>query len=204
MIQSCKNHPICWSTKRKFGSTNIITLRIVTNQDGWNCQISKVIVVLTRWICTIRLIFKPNKSFREQMWCDLRESVGSRIHDIFRFLLIEVFIRRGTFCWKPNLNQTSGSKVIAIERFSKQLKTKEMHSLFWLYLTINATDFRLILLDRNTNDDSLPVVLQITKVSWTVSDLLMISRWTLLTDNLPDTYKQQTINTQITFMYIRK
>ncbi len=31
--------------------------------------------------------------------------------------LIEVLIRRGTFCWKPNLRWTSGSKVIAIERF---------------------------------------------------------------------------------------
>ncbi len=28
-----------------------------------------------------------------------------------------------------------------------------MHSLFWLYLTINAPDFRLILLDRNTYED---------------------------------------------------
>ncbi len=38
------------------------------------------------------------------------------------FYLIEIRIRRGTFCWKPHLNQTSGSKVIAIERFSKQQK----------------------------------------------------------------------------------
>ncbi len=53
------------------------------------------------------------------MWCDLGESVGSRTCDIFSFLfvLIEVFITRGTFCWKPHLNRTSGSKVIAIERF---------------------------------------------------------------------------------------
>ncbi len=27
-----------------------------------------------------------------------------------------------------------------------------MHSFFWLYLTINAPDFRLIPLDRNTYD----------------------------------------------------
>ena len=66
------------------------------------------------------------------------------------FYLIEVFIKRCTFCWKPHLNHTSGPKVIAIERFSKQQKTKEMHSFFWLYLTINAPDFRLIPLDRNT------------------------------------------------------
>ena len=38
----------------------------------------------------------------------------------------------------------------AIEGFSGQLKTKEIHSFFWLYLTINAPDFRLIPLDRNT------------------------------------------------------
>ncbi len=30
------------------------------------------------------------------------------------------------------------------------MKTKEMHSFFWLYLTINAPDFQLIPLDRNT------------------------------------------------------
>ncbi len=66
------------------------------------------------------------------------------------FYLNKVFIRRGTFCWKPHLNWTSGSKVTAIERLSKQQKTKEMLSFFWLYLAINATDFRLILLDHNT------------------------------------------------------
>ena len=36
------------------------------------------------------------------------------------FYLIEVLIRRGTVCWKPYLNRTSFSKVLAIERFSKQ------------------------------------------------------------------------------------
>ncbi len=69
------------------------------------------------------------------------------------FYLIEILIRRGTFCWKPHLNRTSGSKVIAIERFSKQWKTKEMHSFFWLYLKFKAPDFQLIPLDRNTNVD---------------------------------------------------
>ena len=29
------------------------------------------------------------------------------------FYLIEVFIWRGTFCWKPHLNRTSGSKVMS-------------------------------------------------------------------------------------------
>ncbi len=48
------------------------------------------------------------------MWCDLGELVGSQTCDI------EVLIRRGTCCWKPHLNRTSCSKVIAIERFSKQ------------------------------------------------------------------------------------
>ena len=37
--------------------------------------------------------------------------------------LVEILIRRGTFCRKPHLNRTSGSKVITIEIFSKQLKT---------------------------------------------------------------------------------
>ncbi len=46
--------------------------------------------------------------------------------------------------------KTSGSKVIAIVRFSEQKRTKEMHYIFWLKLTINALEFRLIPLDRNT------------------------------------------------------
>ncbi len=38
-------------------------------------------------------------------------------------------------------------KVMSIWRI---LKTKEIHSFLWLYLTINAPNFRLISLDRNT------------------------------------------------------
>ncbi len=37
---------------------------------------------------------------------------------------------RGTFCWKPHLNQTSGSKVIAIEGFSKTIDNKRNAFLF--------------------------------------------------------------------------
>ncbi len=37
-----------------------------------------------------------------------------------------------------------------IEGFSKQKKIKEIHSFFWLYLTINAPNFWLIPLDCNT------------------------------------------------------
>ncbi len=86
------------------------------------------------------------------------ESIRSRTCDIFSFHLIEVLIR-GTFCRKPHLNRSSGSEVIAIERFSKQQKTKEMHSFFWLYLTINASDFRLISLDHKHIFLKVPVLI---------------------------------------------
>ncbi len=61
------------------------------------------------------------------MWCDLEESVGSRTCDIFSFLFIEFLVRRATFWWQPHLNRTSGSNVIAIERFSKK-KNKHTHT----------------------------------------------------------------------------
>ncbi len=51
--------------------------------------------------------------------CDANQSEVEHV-TFSAFYLIEVLIKRGTFCWKPNLNQTSGSKVVAIERFSKQ------------------------------------------------------------------------------------
>ncbi len=40
-----------------------------------------------------------------------------------------------------------------IEGFSEQWKTIEIHFFFWLYLIINAADFWLVLLDRNTKAD---------------------------------------------------
>ncbi len=52
-------------------------------------------------------------------------------------------------CWKPCLNRTSGSKVVAIERFSKQWKTKEINAFFFLAVFHNQF-FRLIPLERNT------------------------------------------------------
>ena len=39
----------------------------------------------------------------------------------------------------------------AIEGFSEQWKTIEIHFFFWIYLLINAANFRLIPLDRNTH-----------------------------------------------------
>ncbi len=70
----------------------------------------------------------------------------------FPFLyLFEILIKRGTFCCKPLVNRTSGFKVISNWMILKTIeKKKEMHSFYWLYLTINAPDFRLIPLDRNT------------------------------------------------------
>ncbi len=52
---------------------------------------------------------------------------------------------RGTFCWKPHLNWTSGYKVMSNWRILKTIK----HS-FWLCLKINAPNFWLIPLDFNT------------------------------------------------------
>ncbi len=45
----------------------------------------------------------------------LAKSVGTRTSDNFTFLfqVIEVLIWRGTFCGKPHLNQSSGSKVMS-------------------------------------------------------------------------------------------
>ncbi len=84
------------------------------------------------------------------MWYNLRESVGSQTCDIFSLL----------FDWSPHkeryiLLETPHESDLWFQSYSnwkilKTIKTKEMHFLFWLYLTINAPDFRLIPLDHNT------------------------------------------------------
>ncbi len=79
------------------------------------------------------------------MWCDLAGSVGTRICNIFSFL----------FDWKPHLNQSSGSKVMSNWRVLRTIENNRNRNVFfWLYLTINAADFWLILLDRNTYFDT--------------------------------------------------
>ena len=51
----------------------------------------------------------------KNMWCDLEKSVGTRICDIFSFLIdwsahLEI---RGAFCWKTHLNRSISSKVMS-------------------------------------------------------------------------------------------
>ncbi len=58
------------------------------------------------------------------------------------FYLIKVVIRKGSFCWKPHLNRSCGSKAMSDWRI---LRTIEINFCFWL------SDFWLISLDRNTN-----------------------------------------------------
>ena len=68
------------------------------------------------------------------------------------FYLIEVLIRRGTFCWKPHLIGAVVPKLYQLKDYQTNRKeNKCMNSYFWLYLTISARNFRLILLDCNTN-----------------------------------------------------
>ena len=52
------------------------------------------------------------------------------------FYLIEVLIWSGTFCWKPRLNQTSGSKVMSNWRMLKTIENK-INSFLWLSLSHN-------------------------------------------------------------------
>ncbi len=46
------------------------------------------------------------------------------------FYLIELLIWRGTFCWKPHLNRTSGSKVMSNWRILKTIENKRNSFLF--------------------------------------------------------------------------
>ncbi len=109
-----------------------------------------------KWFCIKRslkffpeFIFPVLQAF-SQLWCDLVESVGTETCDIFSFPLIEVLIWRGTFCRKPHLNRSSGPKAMSNWMILRTIENKNSYSFFWLYLTINAPDFRLIPLDRHT------------------------------------------------------
>ena len=80
-------------------------------------------------------------------WCNLGESVGSRTRDIFSFLFdcnahLEKYI-----LLKSSLESVQWSQ--GYEQM-KILRTIEICFFLWLYLTINAADFWLIPLDRNT------------------------------------------------------
>ncbi len=98
-------------------------------------------------VSTVKFTFQNELYFIEihHRSCDLGKTVGTRTGDIFSFLLIliGVLILRCTFCWKPRL----GRSVMSNWRI---LRTIEICSFFWLYLRINAADFRLMPLGRNT------------------------------------------------------
>ncbi len=64
------------------------------------------------------------------------------------FYLIQVLMKRGTFWWKPHLNQTSGFKVIAKWRILIKIESKRNMFLF-LAVSHNQCS-RLTILDRNT------------------------------------------------------
>ncbi len=85
------------------------------------------------------------------MWCDLAGSVGTRTCDFFSFLFdwsahLERYILLKTY-----LNRSSGPKAMSNWRVLRTIENNR-HSFvfFWLYLTINTADFRLIPLGHNT------------------------------------------------------
>ena len=83
------------------------------------------------------------------MWCDLGKSVLRSNMWHFQFSLIEVLILERYILMKtpPESDQWFYRYE---QRKDSQNNRKLIHSFFWLYLTINATDFRLIQLGRNT------------------------------------------------------
>ena len=96
---------------------NTLYVAAQTRNKGCFCDVTtKVLVECFINVCSACLLHC------KCMWCDLGESVESpTCYPFSVFYLIKVLIiGRGTFCWKPDLNWTSVSKVIAIERFWKQ------------------------------------------------------------------------------------
>ncbi len=78
------------------------------------------------------------------LWCDLGKSVGTRTCLSFSvFYLNEVLIWRGTFCWKPHLNQSSGSEFMGNWRI---LRTIEKRNSF-LFLAISHNQCCQLLTD---------------------------------------------------------
>ncbi len=94
---------------------------------------------LNKWVGKITFVHSPQIGRQKtikfcimglHLWCDLEKSVGTRTCDIFSFQLDWSAHWRGTFCWKPHLNWSSG---------------------YFLAISHNQC-FRLIPLDRNTKD----------------------------------------------------
>ena len=88
------------------------------------------------WCLTLRRV-------SHQMWFDQAKSVWSRSYSIFSFLLD---------CNKhlqSYILQKTPARYQQLKIFQNKRKQKEI--LCWLYLKINISDFRLILLDHITN-----------------------------------------------------
>ena len=72
------------------------------------------VLQLSNWSVDKRQIWRPCLNV---IWGNQSE-VENMTFSVF--YSIALLIWRGTFCWKPHLNWTSGSKVMSIEGFSKQ------------------------------------------------------------------------------------
>ncbi len=90
------------------------------------------------------------QSYKHIMWSDLGKSVWSWICDICSFLFNWSAHLEGYILLKTTWIGPVVPKLRAIAGLSKQQNTKEIHSIFWLYLAINAPDF-WIPLDCNTH-----------------------------------------------------
>ncbi len=92
----------------------------------------------------------------DNIWCDLGESVRSCKCDIF--CLIDVLIRRGTFCWKPHLNRSSGSEVMSNWKILRTIENNRNSFLFlaishnqWCRLPADPARSQHIMLQCSTN-----------------------------------------------------
>ncbi len=98
----------------------------------------KVSVALSTWYLHSYVIWSREISLKLNMW-----------H--FQFSIwLKCSFGEVHFAENSNWIRPVVPKLWAIEGFSAQKKTKEIPSFFWLYLTINAPDFRLIPQDHST------------------------------------------------------
>ena len=105
-----------------------ISLNIVTYIRG------RVTKIQWRHICGV---IKQNQS-----------EVGQFQFSFFQLTVCTIFT--ATFCRKPHWNWLIGSKDMSSWRMPKTIGTKDIFYFVWLYLKINISDFRLILLDHIT------------------------------------------------------
>ena len=85
------------------------------------------------------------------MWSDWAKSVWSRSNSVSIFSWTICTIFTATFCWKPHWKLVP--KIWAVEGCQKYKETKAIYCFIWVYLKINISEFRLILLDHITYVD---------------------------------------------------